>query len=130
MKIAFIGLGNMGAPMAANLIAAGHELTGFDTAGIEVEGAAQASSGAAAAKGADVVITMLPNGAILKAVADEVIPVPDVPEFLQPLRSRAETIDRGRRRTSATLTMLGAIRACRQTCRIWRDEIPYSKVTQ
>jgi len=74
MKIAFIGLGNMGAPMAANLIAAGHELTGFDTAGIEVEGAAQASSGAAAAKGADVVITMLPNGAILKAVADEVIP--------------------------------------------------------
>ncbi|WP_121061851.1 3-hydroxyisobutyrate dehydrogenase [Chachezhania antarctica] len=74
MKIAFIGLGNMGAPMAANLIAAGQEVTGFDTAGIEVDGGASASSAPAAAKGAEVVITMLPNGAILRAVADEVIP--------------------------------------------------------
>ena len=32
MKIGFIGLGNMGAPMAANLAAAGHQVTGFDTA--------------------------------------------------------------------------------------------------
>jgi 3-hydroxyisobutyrate dehydrogenase len=32
MKIGFIGLGNMGAPMAANLVAAGHEVTGFDLA--------------------------------------------------------------------------------------------------
>jgi 3-hydroxyisobutyrate dehydrogenase len=30
MKIGFIGLGNMGAPMAANLVKAGHEVTGFD----------------------------------------------------------------------------------------------------
>ena len=45
MKIGFIGLGNMGAPMAANLVAAGHEVTGFDTAGVTVEGVAQASSG-------------------------------------------------------------------------------------
>ena len=52
------------------------------------------------------------------------------PEYLHPLSARAETIDRGRRRTSATLTMLGAIRACRQTCRIWRDEIAYNKVSQ
>ena len=74
MKIAFIGLGNMGAPMAANLVAAGHQVTGFDTAGITVDGAATATSAAEAATGAEVVITMLPNGAILRAVADQVIP--------------------------------------------------------
>jgi 3-hydroxyisobutyrate dehydrogenase len=74
MKIGFIGLGNMGAPMAANLVAAGHEVTGFDTAGVTVEGVAQAASGAEAAAGAELVITMLPNGKILRAVADEVIP--------------------------------------------------------
>ena len=38
MQIGFIGLGNMGAPMAANLAAAGHEVTGFDVAGVTVEG--------------------------------------------------------------------------------------------
>ncbi|MDU8912700.1 3-hydroxyisobutyrate dehydrogenase [Aestuariicoccus sp. MJ-SS9] len=74
MQIGFIGLGNMGAPMAANLIAAGHKVTGFDVAGVTVEGATMAGTAAEAAAGADVVITMLPNGAILRAVADEVIP--------------------------------------------------------
>ena len=74
MKIGFIGLGNMGAPMAANLVKAGHEVTGFDTAGVTVDGVSQATSAAKAATGADVVITMLPNGAILRAVAAEVIP--------------------------------------------------------
>lgn len=74
MKIGFIGLGNMGAPMAANLVKAGHDVAGFDAAGVTVDGVAQASSGAAAATGAEVVITMLPNGAILRAVADEIIP--------------------------------------------------------
>ncbi|ANT59027.1 3-hydroxyisobutyrate dehydrogenase [Salipiger sp. CCB-MM3] len=74
MKIGFIGLGNMGGPMAANLIAAGHEVTGFDVAGVRVEGAAQAASAAEAATGAEVVITMLPNGAILRSVAEEIIP--------------------------------------------------------
>ncbi len=75
MKIGFIGLGNMGAPMAANLSAGGHEVTGFDTVEVSVEGVTLAASAAAAATGADVVITMLPNGAILSAVAAEVIPV-------------------------------------------------------
>ena len=37
MKIGFIGLGNMGAPMAKNLAAAGHEVVGFDTAAVAVE---------------------------------------------------------------------------------------------
>lgn len=74
MKIGFIGLGNMGAPMAANLIAAGHAVTGFDLAPFDVDGLAVAASAADAAADADVVITMLPNGAILGAVMDEVIP--------------------------------------------------------
>ena len=74
MKIGFIGLGNMGAPMAANLVAEGHEVTGFDVAGVSVPGAVQAGSAAEAASGAEVVITMLPNGAILRSVAEEILP--------------------------------------------------------
>ena len=74
MKIGFIGLGNMGAPMAANLIAAGHHVTGFDVASITLEGAAMTKSAVDAAAGQDAVITMLPNGTILRAVADEIIP--------------------------------------------------------
>lgn len=74
MKIAFIGLGNMGAPMAANLVKAGHEVTGFDVAAPMPEGVAKAASAAEAARGAEVVITMLPNGGILRKVAAEVIP--------------------------------------------------------
>ncbi|MEO1909817.1 MAG: 3-hydroxyisobutyrate dehydrogenase [Paracoccus sp. (in: a-proteobacteria)] len=75
MKIGFIGLGNMGAPMAANLAKAGHQVTGFDTAAPMPSGVTAADSAQAAAQGADVVITMLPNGQILRAVADSVIPV-------------------------------------------------------
>lgn len=71
MNIAFIGLGNMGAPMAANLIKAGHAVTGFDTHA-KPDGMTMADSAAAAANGADVVITMLPNGAILSSVAAEI----------------------------------------------------------
>ena len=74
MKIGFIGLGNMGAPMAANLAAAGHEVTGFDTADVTVDGVRTVSTAVEVATGADVVITMLPNGAILRAVADEILP--------------------------------------------------------
>ena len=73
MKIGFVGLGNMGAPMAANLVSAGHDVTGFDVSAAPT-GLTMAASAAAAADGADVVITMLPNGAILRAVAAEVIP--------------------------------------------------------
>ncbi|MEL6596969.1 MAG: 3-hydroxyisobutyrate dehydrogenase [Pseudomonadota bacterium] len=73
MKIGFVGLGNMGAPMAANLVSAGQDVTGFDVSAAPT-GITMAASAAAAADGADVVITMLPNGAILRAVAAEVIP--------------------------------------------------------
>ncbi len=74
MKIGFIGLGNMGAPMAVNLAKAGHEVQGFDVVTGAPDGVAQGQSGAGAATDADVVITMLPNGDILRAVASEVIP--------------------------------------------------------
>ncbi len=74
MKIGFIGLGNMGGPMAVNLAKAGHDVTGFDVAGVTADGATVAASAVEAATDADVVITMLPNGGILRAVANEVIP--------------------------------------------------------
>ncbi|MEM1078462.1 MAG: 3-hydroxyisobutyrate dehydrogenase [Pseudomonadota bacterium] len=74
MKIGFIGLGNMGAPMARNLAAADHTVTGFDIAGAVPEELSAASTAAETATGADVVITMLPNGAILRAVAAEILP--------------------------------------------------------
>jgi 3-hydroxyisobutyrate dehydrogenase len=74
MKIGFIGLGNMGGPMAANLARAQHDVAGFDLAAPMPEGVIRAPSAIAAADGADVVITMLPDGAILRAVANQVIP--------------------------------------------------------
>ncbi|MEM9044246.1 MAG: 3-hydroxyisobutyrate dehydrogenase [Pseudomonadota bacterium] len=74
MKIGFIGLGNMGAPMAANLAAAGHEVVGFDVAGTMAEGVTSVASGVIAAGGQDAVITMLPNGEILRAVYAEIVP--------------------------------------------------------
>ena len=74
MKIGFIGLGNMGGPMAANLVRAGHEVTGFDLAAPMPDGMVAAASAAEAVAGAEVVITMLPNGAILRSVAEQVIP--------------------------------------------------------
>lgn len=67
-KIGFLGLGNMGAPMAANLIKAGHSVIGFDPAPAAREAAAAfgvvpAATARLAASEADVVITMLPAGA-------------------------------------------------------------------
>lgn len=73
MKIGFIGLGNMGAPMATNLANAGHQVTGFDTAAVQLDAVTTAATAALAVAGADAVITMLPNGQILRAVAAEII---------------------------------------------------------
>jgi 3-hydroxyisobutyrate dehydrogenase len=66
-RVAVVGLGNMGGPMAANLVKAGHQVTGFDLVPAAVEAAAAtgvtvASSGADAVRDADIVITMLPAG--------------------------------------------------------------------
>jgi 3-hydroxyisobutyrate dehydrogenase len=74
MKIGFIGLGNMGGPMALNLVAAGHEVCGFDLSAPMPEGVERAGDAASAAEGRSVVITMLPNGAILRSVAGDIIP--------------------------------------------------------
>ena len=73
LTIGFIGLGNMGAPMAANLAAAGYHVRGFDVAGTTARDCAVATSIEEAASGADVVITMLPNGSILRQVAAQAI---------------------------------------------------------
>jgi 3-hydroxyisobutyrate dehydrogenase len=77
MKIGFIGLGNMGAPMAKNLAAAGHEVTGFDLVAPCPDGVSRAASASEAAAGRQIVITMLPNGAILRSVGNEIIAVMD-----------------------------------------------------
>lgn len=73
-RIGFIGLGNMGLPMAQNLAAAGHDVTGFDPASPETT-LPLAQDAAVAADGADVVILMLPNGAIATSVAQAVVPI-------------------------------------------------------
>ncbi|WP_069301661.1 3-hydroxyisobutyrate dehydrogenase [Neptunicoccus sediminis] len=75
MKIGFIGLGNMGGPMAANLAAAGHQVHGFDLSADMPAGVSKADSATAAAQDKDAVITMLPNGKILSDVASEIIEV-------------------------------------------------------
>jgi len=61
--------------MAKNLAQAGHEVVGFDTANVSVDGVKHAASAIDAATGADVVFTMLPNGDILRSVASDIIPV-------------------------------------------------------
>jgi 3-hydroxyisobutyrate dehydrogenase len=76
--IAFIGLGNMGGPMAANLVKAGHKLVAFDLVEASLnqaksDGAAIADSAAGSVKGADVVITMLPAGKHVLSVWGDVI---------------------------------------------------------
>jgi 3-hydroxyisobutyrate dehydrogenase len=66
-RIGFIGLGNMGGPMARNLLKAGHQVAGFDLVPAALDafvaaGGSRAASAAEAAKGAEFVITMLPAG--------------------------------------------------------------------
>ncbi|MFV8263732.1 3-hydroxyisobutyrate dehydrogenase [Mycolicibacterium peregrinum] len=77
--IAFLGLGNMGGPMAANLVTAGHTVRGFDPVpaaqeAAKTNGVNVFATGAEAVSGADVVITMLPNGALVKSCYAEVLP--------------------------------------------------------
>jgi 3-hydroxyisobutyrate dehydrogenase len=76
--IAFLGLGNMGGPMAANLVAAGQTVHGFDPmpalkSAAADKGATMFDTGAEAASDADVVMTSLPNGGIVKACYAEVL---------------------------------------------------------
>ena len=73
MKIGFVGLGNMGGGMAANLVKAGHEVHAFDLSGdamarARAAGCVGLASAREAVAGAEVVVTMLPNGAIVKSL--------------------------------------------------------------
>ncbi|MBZ9676084.1 3-hydroxyisobutyrate dehydrogenase [Mesorhizobium sp. ES1-1] len=77
--IAFIGLGNMGNPMAANLVKAGHAVHGFDLVPENLtvardHGVVIMANAPAAVKDADVVITMLPAGKHVLSVYEDVAP--------------------------------------------------------
>lgn len=89
-KIAFIGLGNMGGPMAANLVKKGHEVVGFDLSEVALsqlvtQGGKIAKSALEVAQGAEVVVSMLPSG---KHVADLY-----TEEFMAQLMPNAVLID-------------------------------------
>jgi 3-hydroxyisobutyrate dehydrogenase len=77
--IAFIGLGNMGGPMAANLVKAGHQVIGFDLVAAsceaaKAEGVRIAASGTEAVREADTIVTMLPAGKHVLSVWQDILP--------------------------------------------------------
>lgn len=83
--IAFIGLGNMGGPMAANLAKAGHEVRGFDVVEEARDRAAEQGitiidTAEEAAQGAEVVFTSLPNGGLVKQVLESVLAANEEPK--------------------------------------------------
>ncbi|MBB6329782.1 3-hydroxyisobutyrate dehydrogenase [Chryseobacterium sediminis] len=111
-NIAFIGLGNMGGPMAVNLIKKGHDVVGFDLSEealkiLVSEGGQVAESAVAAAKDADVVISMLPSG---KHVADLYSE-----EFINSLKPNTLLIDSSTidAVTARTVAELAVSRGCR-----------------
>jgi 3-hydroxyisobutyrate dehydrogenase len=78
-RIAFIGLGNMGGPMAANLVKAGHQVLGFDLseparAAAAAAGVPLAADSRAAVTGAEAIVTMLPAARHVLACWDEILP--------------------------------------------------------
>ena len=77
--VAFLGLGHMGGPMAANLVRAGYTVTGYDPVPAAQEEATKngitvAEAAVDAVRGAEVVITMLPNGKLVLDLYDEILP--------------------------------------------------------
>ncbi len=117
--IGFIGLGNMGGPMAANLVKAGHKVTGFDLNPAALEALSQAGGAVAASArdavtGADVVITMLPAGEHVRQVWLHQGGLIDVVKDAKPLLIDCSTIDVDSARTvtaaaeEAGLAMLDA----------------------
>jgi len=77
-KIGFIGLGNMGLPMAINLAKAGHAVMGFDVVAAAQQAARDAgiiiaATAGSAAHAQDIVITMLPNGKLVLSVYKEIL---------------------------------------------------------
>ncbi|MEO7369984.1 MAG: NAD(P)-dependent oxidoreductase [Ilumatobacteraceae bacterium] len=80
MRVAFIGLGNMGGPMALNIVAAGFDTVVSDLDGAKVArvvsaGATAAPDAATAVAGADIVLTSLPGPKHVHAIADQIIPL-------------------------------------------------------
>jgi 3-hydroxyisobutyrate dehydrogenase len=78
--IGFLGLGNMGAPMAANIAAAGFELVGYDAAGTKdrlPEGVRGAKSVAEVIRRADTVFLSVPDGRVTLAIADQIVGLTD-----------------------------------------------------
>ncbi len=78
-NIAFIGLGNMGGPMAANLVKAGHAVTGFDLSPAScdqarADGVGIAASTTDAVREAEIVVTMLPAGRHVLSVWTDILP--------------------------------------------------------
>lgn len=78
-NIAFIGLGNMGGPMAANLIKAGHKVQGFDLVpasceSAKADGVTVAATAKDAVKNAEIIVTMLPAGKHVLAVWNDILP--------------------------------------------------------
>ena len=117
--IGFIGLGNMGGPMAANLVKAGHTVTGFDLNPVALDalaaaGGKTASSAREAIAGASVVITMLPAGEHVRDVYLNQGGVIDLVKHARPLLIDCSTIDVDSARTvtataeTAGLAMLDA----------------------
>ena len=111
-NIAFIGLGNMGGPMAANLLRAGHAVTGFDLSAAALDAAraagvtiaAQASD---AVRDADIVITMLPAGIhVLRVYADLLAAAPRGAVFID-----SSTIDVTSARTAHARATEAGMRA-------------------
>ncbi len=75
MKLGFIGLGNMGAPMASNLGQAGFEVGGYDIVASPPVNVMSCATPEDAVSGKDIVLTMLPDGEALTEVAGDVLPV-------------------------------------------------------
>jgi 3-hydroxyisobutyrate dehydrogenase-like beta-hydroxyacid dehydrogenase len=80
MKIGFVGLGNMGFPIAANIVAAGFELVGYDAAGTEARlpaGSIPAASVADVVAQTETVLLSVPDGAVTAKVVDAIVDAPE-----------------------------------------------------
>jgi len=106
-RIGFVGLGNMGHPMTSRLVGAGHEVHAFDVAeaararAVEA-GATEATTLAAAADGADLVILMLPNSDIVEQVALDAA-------FLEALPAGATVVDMSSSEPRRTQALAGRL---------------------
>lgn len=74
-RVGFIGLGMMGMPMAANLVSKGIALTGFDAAGVALDGAAMATDLGSLAGECGIIVLMLPDSRAVAAVMEPLIPL-------------------------------------------------------